>query len=83
MLKKEAEMVKAEAPESEQDEVSEMDEWELDIIMRFGEKVRRDREERKRLESFMAGTRRMTLSSTCPKDWGLQILLVSRCVLLL
>ena len=60
MLKKEAEMVKAEAPESEQDEVSEMDEWELDIIMRFGEKVRRDREERKRLESFMAGTRRMT-----------------------
>ena len=43
-----AETSKAETKESEQDYDSEMDEWEREVITRFGERVRRDREEKRR-----------------------------------
>lgn len=56
MTKKEAETPKAETTEAETleaettepDDSSEMEEWELEIIMRFCEKVRQLREEKRR-----------------------------------
>ena len=52
-------MPKAETPDPEEDDLSEMDEWEWEVITHFGEKVRQNREEKRRTV-VIAGTRRMT-----------------------